>query len=109
MTPGFVPYPLGEKLAISQLPRICDLGGGLRLAGVEAEQSGYGGNHVGHGKAVGASRHDVGTVKFYGGESDAAVFLADTRLDQGSDEGLDGAAGWAPRSGPEGQERGARR
>ena len=108
MATGFVLDPLGEKLTIGQLPAIGNLGGGLGLAGVETEKCGYGGDHVGHGETVGASGHDVGAVEFYGCEGDAAMLLANAGLDQGANEGLDGAAGWAPRCGPQRQQRDTR-
>lgn len=107
MTSGLVLNPLGEKLAIGQLSAVGDLGGGLGLAGVEAEKGGYGGDHICHGQTIGASGHDVGAIKLNGGKGDAAFCLAKTRLDEGADQRLDGTTGWAPRGGPECQERDA--
>lgn len=108
MTSGFILNPLGQEVFISQTSGISHLGGSLSLTGVEAEQSGYRCNHVGHGEALGAGRHDVGTVKLDWRKGDAALGLANARLDEGADEGLDVTAGWAPRRGPEGQEGRAR-
>lgn len=107
MPTSFVLYPLGEKLTIGQLPAVGDFGGGLGLAGIKGEEGGYGGDHVCHGKTVGAGRHDVGAVKLYGGERDAAVLLADAGLDERAEEGLDGATSRAPRRRPQRQERDA--
>ena len=107
VTASLVLNPLGEKLAIGELPAVGDLGSGLGLAGVEAEERGYGSDHVGHGQAVGAGRHDVGAVKLYGGESHATLVLAYAGLDQRANQRLHGTAGRAPGGSPQRQERDA--
>lgn len=109
MATGFVLNPFGEKLRISQASAIGNFGGGLGFAGVETEKCGYGGDHVSHGETIGTSGHDVGAVELYRCEGDAAMLLADPGLDQGADKGLNGTAGWAPRSGPQREQRDARR
>lgn len=76
MSFGLVANPLHQKLSISELPAIGDPGGRLRLARVEAEQGGYRRDHVRHGQRVGATAHDVGAIKLYGGKADAALCLA---------------------------------
>lgn len=108
-SPGRVPSrslpddPVGQELAVSEAPPVGDPRGadGLATAGVKGQQRGDGGDHVGHGEALG-----VRCVELDGDQVDAALGLAGPLLDQGADEGVDGAAGRAPGRGPEGEQRG---
>lgn len=106
---GLVANPLDEKLSVGELPTIRDSRGRLGLAGVEAQQRRDGGDHVRHGKGVGATAHDVGAIKLYGGKAHAALCLANARFHERLEQRLHGAARRAVRRRPEGQERRARR
>lgn len=105
MPAGLGPDPLLEEGAVPQLVPVGDLGGELGLAGVEAEQGGHAGDHVGGAEGGGG---DVGAVVLDLAVGDAALLGADPGLDELAEERGDLVAGGAPRGGPEGEEGPAR-
>lgn len=106
MSPRLRPDPFLEELAISQLPRIGDLGGRLSLASIEAQKGRYGSDHVSQGEVVSARgcRHEIRGVKLHLGEANTALGLSDTGLDEVAQQWPDSTACRAPGGGPEGEE-----